>query len=61
MAGFRDNRVEVLLVAVSDKENDSHYHIWDNRVLPSFILDKDSEFSHIMFFNATTTDVARDD
>ncbi|KAF3014890.1 hypothetical protein E8E15_004993 [Penicillium rubens] len=39
---------------VSDKENDSHYHIWDNRVLPSFILDKDSEFSHIMFRHPST-------
>ena len=28
-------------VWVSDKENDSHYHIWDNRVLPSFITEKD--------------------
>jgi nitrate reductase (NAD(P)H) len=41
-------------VWVSDKENDSHYHIWDNRVLPSFILDKDSEFSHIMFRHPST-------
>jgi nitrate reductase (NAD(P)H) len=39
---------------VSDKENDSHYHIWDNRVLPSFIRDKDSEFSHIMFNHPST-------
>lgn len=39
---------------VSDKENDSHYHIWDNRVLPSFIRDKDSEFSHAMFNHPST-------
>ncbi|CAI7566087.1 unnamed protein product [Penicillium palitans] len=39
---------------VSDKENDSHFHIWDNRVLPSFIRDKDSEFSHIMFHHPST-------
>lgn len=39
---------------VSDKENDSHYHIWDNRVLPSFILDMDSEFSHVMFPHPST-------
>lgn len=39
---------------VSDKENDSHYHIWDNRVLPSFILDMDSEFSHTMFHHPST-------
>ena len=39
---------------VSDKENDSHFHIWDNRVLPSFIRDKDSEFSNIMFHHPST-------
>ncbi|KAJ5815359.1 hypothetical protein N7474_007136 [Penicillium riverlandense] len=38
----------------SDAENDSHYHIWDNRVLPSFILDMDSEFSHTMFHHPST-------
>lgn len=31
---------------VSDKENESHYHIWDNRVLPSYITEKDGEFCH---------------
>lgn len=41
-------------VWVSDKENDSHYHIWDNRVLPSFIIDMDSEFSHTMFRHPST-------
>lgn len=41
-------------VWVSDKENDSHYHIWDNRVLPSFIRDMDSEFSHTMFSHPST-------
>lgn len=41
-------------VWVSSKENDSHYHIWDNRVLPSFILDMDSEFSHAMFRHPST-------
>lgn len=41
-------------VWVSDKENDSHYHIWDNRVLPSFIRDMDSEFSHTMFTHPST-------
>jgi nitrate reductase (NAD(P)H) len=39
---------------VSDKENDSYFHIWDNRVLPSFIRDKDSEFSHTMFHHPST-------
>lgn len=41
-------------VWISDKENDSHYHIWDNRVLPAFILDMDSEFSHTMFHHPST-------
>lgn len=39
---------------VSEHENDSHYHIWDNRVLPSFIRDMDSEFSHTMFHHPST-------
>lgn len=39
---------------VSDKENDSHYHIWDNRVLPSFIIEQDSEFAHTMFNHPST-------
>lgn len=41
-------------VWVSQKENDSHYHIWDNRVLPSFIREMDSEFSHTMFNHPST-------
>lgn len=38
----------------SDKENDSHYHIWDNRVLPSFITEKDGEFATTMFNHPDT-------
>lgn len=34
---------------VGDKENDSHYHIWDNRVLPAFITEKDGEFANAGF------------
>ena len=41
-------------VWVSDTENDSHYHIWDNRVLPSFITEKDSEFVNTMFAHPDT-------
>lgn len=33
----------------SDEENSSHYHIWDNRVLPAFITDKDGPFAKTMF------------
>ena len=32
----------------SDDENSSHYHIWDNRVLPSFITAKDGEFAKLV-------------
>lgn len=39
---------------VSDHENDSYYHIWDNRVLPSFITEKDSEFANTMFTHPST-------
>jgi len=39
---------------VSDKENDSYYHIWDNRVLPSFITEKDGEFAATMFKHPDT-------
>ena len=41
-------------VWISDKENDSHYHIWDNRVLPSFITEKDGEFANTMFSHPDT-------
>lgn len=39
---------------VSAKENDSYYHIWDNRVLPSFITEKDGEFAATMFNHPDT-------
>jgi nitrate reductase (NAD(P)H) len=39
---------------VSGKENDSYYHIYDNRVLPSFIVDRDSEFATTMFNHPST-------
>ena len=39
---------------ISDKENDSYYHIWDNRVLPSFITEKDDEFATTMFNHPST-------
>lgn len=39
---------------VSEKENDSYYHIWDNRVLPSFITEKDGEFATAMFNHPDT-------
>lgn len=39
---------------VSEKANDSYYHIWDNRVLPGFIRDMDSEFAETMFRHPST-------
>jgi nitrate reductase (NAD(P)H) len=36
---------------ISDKENDSHYHIWDNRVLPAFITEKDGKFANAGFMH----------
>lgn len=39
---------------ISDHENDSHYHIWDNRVLPAFITEKDGEFARAMFHHPST-------
>lgn len=39
---------------ISVKENTSHYHIWDNRVLPSFITEKDGEFAQVMFHHPNT-------
>ncbi|KAF2124682.1 hypothetical protein P153DRAFT_301773 [Dothidotthia symphoricarpi CBS 119687] len=39
---------------ISDKENDSHYHIWDNRVLPSFVTEKDGEFAEALFNHPDT-------
>jgi nitrate reductase (NAD(P)H) len=39
---------------ISDHENDSHYHIWDNRVLPAFITEKDGEFAEALFRHPDT-------
>ena len=41
-------------VWTSYKENDSHYHIWDNRVLPSFVREKEGEFARTMFHHPST-------
>ncbi|KIW68544.1 hypothetical protein PV04_04483 [Phialophora macrospora] len=39
---------------ITDHENESYYHIWDNRVLPSFITEKDGEFARTMFNHPST-------
>lgn len=39
---------------ISDHENDSFYHVYDNRVLPSFVTDQNSELAEIMFRHPST-------
>ncbi|OAA56340.1 Oxidoreductase, molybdopterin-binding domain protein [Niveomyces insectorum RCEF 264] len=39
---------------ISDRENSSHYHIWDNRVLPGFVTDMDSKIAQAMFAHPDT-------
>jgi nitrate reductase (NAD(P)H) len=39
---------------VSEQENQSYYHIWDNRVLPSFVRDKEGELARALFQNPST-------
>jgi nitrate reductase (NAD(P)H) len=39
---------------ISHEENDSHYHIWDNRVLPSFVTEKDGPFAEALFRHPDT-------
>lgn len=40
---------------VSNRENDSYYHIYDNRVLPDFVVEQDSEFAETMFNHPSTS------
>lgn len=39
---------------VTDHENDSYYHVYDNRVLPQFVTSKDSEFAEILYHHPST-------
>ncbi|KAH6644608.1 hypothetical protein C7974DRAFT_440108 [Boeremia exigua] len=39
---------------ISEKENESYYHIWDNRVLPSFVTEKDGAFAETLFSHPST-------
>ncbi|GBF61703.1 nitrate reductase [Trichophyton mentagrophytes] len=41
-------------VWVNEDENDSHYHIYDNRQLPSFITDTESEIAQLMYHHPRT-------
>jgi len=40
---------------ISDKENNSYYHIYDNRVLPGFVDDQNSEIAKILFNHPSTS------
>lgn len=39
---------------ISKEENDSHFHIWDNRVLPSFVTETDGVFAETLFRHPDT-------
>ncbi len=39
---------------LSEEPNSSHYHVWDNRVLPTFITEKDGDFAETMFRHPDT-------
>lgn len=39
---------------ISEEENNSHYHIWDNRVLPAFVIEKDGPFAETLFHHPDT-------
>lgn len=41
-------------VWTSFKENDSHYHIYDNRMLPSFVTDGQSQAAQVLFRHPDT-------
>lgn len=39
---------------VTDHENDSYYHLYDNRVLPEFVTNKDSDFAELLYRHPST-------
>ncbi|BGP04219.1 hypothetical protein JCM10049v2_000017 [Rhodotorula toruloides] len=41
---------------ITERENSSHYHIWDNRVVPAFVrsADEDDPIAHTMFHHPDT-------
>lgn len=34
---------------ISDKDSENYYHIWDNRVMPSFVTEKDGPIADVIF------------
>ncbi|KAF5975954.1 nitrate reductase (NADH) [Fusarium coicis] len=41
-------------VIIPGFENESYYHIWDNRVLPSFVTEEDGPFAETLFHHPDT-------
>ncbi|AEO68354.1 uncharacterized protein THITE_52692 [Thermothielavioides terrestris NRRL 8126] len=39
---------------LSDRETESYYHVWDNRVVPPFVRDKDGELAEALFRHPST-------
>ena len=39
---------------ITDHENDSYYHVWDNRVVPPFVRSKESDVGKAMFNHPST-------
>ncbi|KAK4174295.1 nitrate reductase [NADH] [Triangularia setosa] len=39
---------------ITGHENTSYYHVWDNRVMPSWVLAKDSEAAKVLFHHPST-------
>lgn len=39
---------------IDEVENDSYYHVWDNRVLPSFVTGKEGELAETLFKHPDT-------
>ncbi|CCC12775.1 unnamed protein product [Sordaria macrospora k-hell] len=41
-------------VWITSEENKSYYHTWDNRLMPSFVTEKDGRFAEALFHNPST-------
>lgn len=39
---------------ITNKENDSHYHVYDNRVVPSFVTDRYTEIGKALYNHPST-------
>ncbi|KAL2260218.1 hypothetical protein VTK26DRAFT_5856 [Humicola hyalothermophila] len=39
---------------ISDRENESYYHVWDNRVVPPFVRSREGELAEALFRHPST-------